>query len=172
MILGMSLPTLTLVHVILSLIGIVAGLLVVYGLLQGELWAGWTHLFLLTTVLTSATGYLFPVSHVMPSHIVGAISLVLLAIAMVALYGRLLAGGWRRTFVICSVAALYLNVFVLVVQAFLKVPALHALAPKGSEPPFAVVQLIVLAAFVGLGIKAAKRFRSDPAQVLHVRRAA
>jgi hypothetical protein len=171
-ILGMTTANFTLVHVVLSLIGIVAGLLAVYGMTQARLWPGWTHLFLLTTVLTSATGYLFPVQHVMPSHIVGAISLVALAIAMIALYSQRLAGTWRRTYVITAVTALYLNVFVLVVQAFEKVPALHSLAPKGSEPPFAVVQLIVLAAFVWLGFKAVKRFRPEAVQVMGERRAA
>ena len=149
-----------------------AGLLAVYGMIQGRLWAGWTHLFLLTTVLTSATGYLFPVQHLMPSHIVGAISLLVLAIAMIALYSQRLARGWRRTYVICAVTALYLNVFVLVVQAFEKVPALHSLAPKGSEPPFAVVQLIVLALFIWAGVRAAKRFRPDAVEIMRERRAA
>ena len=172
MILGMTTATFTLVHVVLSLIGIVAGLLALYGMMQGRLWAGWTHLFLLTTVLTSATGYLFPTQHVMPSHIVGAISLVTLAIAMLALYGQRLAGAWRRTYVITAVIALYFNVFVLVVQAFEKVPALHALAPKGSEPPFAVVQLIVLALFIWAGVQAVKRFRPEAVEVMRERRAA
>jgi hypothetical protein len=172
MILGMTTATFTAVHVVLSLIGIVAGLLAVYGLIQGKLWAGWTHLFLLTTVLTSLTGYLFPVEHVLPSHIVGAISLVVLAIAMVALYGMSLKGGWRRTYVIAAVVALYFNVFVLVAQSFMKIPALHALAPKGSEPPFAIVQLIVLAAFVWLGVQAVKHFRAENVQVMRERRAA
>jgi hypothetical protein len=103
---------------------------------------------------------------------VGAISLVMLAIAMLALYGRALAGGWRRTYVITAVTALYLNVFVLVVQSFLKVPALHALAPKGSEPPFAVAQLIVLAVFVWLGFRATKRFRAEVVHVMRERPAA
>jgi hypothetical protein len=172
MILGMTTATFTAVHVVLSLIGILAGLLAVYGLIQGTLWAGWTHLFLLTTVLTSLTGYLFPVEHLLPSHVIGAISLVVLAMAMVALYGMNLKGGWRRTYVISAVIALYLNVFVLVAQSFMKVPALHALAPKGSEPPFAIAQLIVLAVFVWLGIQAVKHFRAENVQVMRERRAA
>jgi hypothetical protein len=172
MILGMSTSTFTAFHVVLSLIGIVAGLLALYGLLQGKLFAGWTHLFLLTTVLTSLTGYLFPVQHVMPSHIVGAISLLALAIAMVGLYGRQLAGGWRRVYVISATIALYLNCFVLVVQAFEKVPALHALAPNGNEAPFLIAQIVLLAAFVWAGIKAVKNFRADPVQVVRERRAA
>ena len=149
-----------------------AGLLAVYGLSQGKLWAGWTHLFLLTTVLTSLTGYLFPVEHVLPSHIIGAISLVVLAIAMVALYGQNVKGGWRRTYVISAVIALYFNGFVLVAQSFMKVPVLHALAPKGAEPPFAIVQLIVLVAFIWLGFKAVKNFRAEAVQVMRERRAA
>ena len=149
-----------------------AGLLAVYGLSQGKLWAGWTHLFLLTTVLTSLTGYLFPVEHVLPSHIIGAISLVVLAIAMVALYGQNLKGGWRRTYVISAVIALYFNGFVLVAQSFMKVPVLHALAPTGWEPPFAIVQLIVLVAFIWLGFKAVKNFRAEAVQVMRERRAA
>ena len=149
-----------------------AGLLAVYGLNQAKLWAGWTHLFLLTTVLTSLTGYLFPVEHVLPSHIIGAISLVVLAIAMVALYGQNVKGGWRRTYVISAVIALYFNGFVLVAQSFMKVPVLHALAPKGAEPPFAIVQLIVLVAFIWLGFKAVKNFRAEAVQVMRERRAA
>jgi len=172
MILGMTLAAFTALHVILSLIGIAAGLLAIYGMLQGKLWLGWTHLFLLTTVLTSLTGYLFPVEHVMPSHILGAISLVVLAIAMFGLYGKHLLGGWRRTYLICAVTALYLNFFVLVVQAFQKVPALHKLAPKGSEPPFALVQLLVLAGFIWLGVRTVKNFHPDEVQVVRERRAA
>ena len=172
MILGMSTGTFTTVHVILSLIGILAGLFVLYGLLQGKFFAGWTHLFLLTTVLTSLTGYLFPVPHVLPSHIVGAISLLALAIAMLALYGRQLTGGWRRIYVISAMIALYLNCFVLVVQSFEKVPALHALAPKGNEAPFLIAQLLLLAAFIWAGIKAAQHFRAETAEVIRERRAA
>ena len=161
MILGMSIETFTLVHTAISLIGIVSGLVVVYGMLGGKRLDGWTALFLTTTVLTSVTGYLFPFEHLLPSHIVGGISLVVLAVALLARYSFHLAGGWRRTYVLTAVMALYLNVFVLVVQSFLKVPALHALAPAGKEPPFAVAQLIVLAVFIWLAIAAVKRFRED-----------
>ena len=164
MILGMSIETFTLVHTAISLIGIVSGLVVVYGMLGGKRLDGWTALFLLTTVLTSVTGYLFPFEHLLPSHIVGGISLVVLAVALLARYSFHLAGGWRRTYVLTAVMALYLNVFVLVVQSFLKVPALHALAPAGKEPPFAVAQLIVLAIFIWLAIAAVKRFRQDNTQ--------
>jgi hypothetical protein len=105
------------------------------------------------------TGFGFPFDHLLPSHKVAIISLVVLAIAMVARYAKNLAGGWRRTYVITAMIALYLNVFVLVVQSFLKVPALHALAPEGKEPPFLVAQLVVMAIFIGLGVGAAKKFR-------------
>ena len=164
MILGMSLATFTIVHTAISLIGILSGLVVVYGMLGGKRLDGWTALFLTTTVLTSVTGYLFPFEHLLPSHIVGGISLVVLAVALLARYSFHLAGGWRRTYVLTAVMALYLNVFVLVVQSFLKVPALHALAPAGKEPPFAVAQLIVLAIFIWLAIAAVKRFRQDNTQ--------
>jgi hypothetical protein len=163
MILGMT--TLTFVHTAISLVGIFSGLIVLFGLLGGKRLDGWTGLFLVTTVLTSVTGYFFPFEGFKPSYVVGAISLVVLALAIVARYRRQLAGGWRRTYVISAVVALYLNVFVLVVQLFEKVPSLHALAPKGSEPPFAVTQVIVMAIFIVLGIAAVKKFREPIASV-------
>jgi hypothetical protein len=159
MILGMSLSTFTQLHVALSLVGILTGLLVLASLLRSQVQGGVTAVFLITTILTSATGFLFPVKEILPSHIVGIISLVALAIAVFALYSRRLAGSWRWIYVAAAVLSLYLNVFVLVVQAFLKVPSLHALAPKGSEPPFVIAQLIVLVLFVWLGIRAARSFR-------------
>jgi hypothetical protein len=165
MILGMSLSTFTFVHVLISLIGIGSGLLVIYGLLLGKRYDGATAIFLVTTALTSLTGFLFPFMHLLPSHVLGIISLVALAIAIMARYGRHMAGRWRSTYVICAVAALYFNVFVLVVQIFEKVPAAHALAPTQKEPPFAVVQLLVLALFVALGISSVKRFHAEPAAV-------
>src|SRR5437879_12160188 len=128
MIWGLTASTLTLVHVLLSLIGIGAGLVVMVGLLTGRSLNGWTGLFLFTTVATSVTGFGFPFDHLLPSHKVGIISLVVLAVAILARYALHLTGAWRRIYVISAVAALYLNVFVAVVQAFLKVPALHALA--------------------------------------------
>jgi len=158
--LGMSLETFTLVHVIISLIGIGSGLIVVFGMLNGKLLHGWNGLFLLTTVLTSVTGFGFPFDHLLPSHKVAIISLVVLAIAIVARYAKNLEGGWRRTYAICAVIALYFNVFVLVVQTFLKAPAAHALAPTQKEPPFLVAQLVVMAIFIGLGVGAAKKFRN------------
>jgi hypothetical protein len=155
--LSFNLETYTLVHVVLSLVGIASGLLVVAGLLAGKQFSGLTILFLTTTVATSATGYGFPFTHLLPSHVVGAISLVVLAIAIYARYARREAGRWRATYVISAIAALYLNVFVLVVQSFMKVPGLHALAPTQSEPPFVIAQLVVLVIFVGLGALAVRR---------------
>lgn len=163
MMLGMSLSTFTLVHVLISLVGIASGLLVVYGLIKGERFDGGTAIFLTTTVLTSLTGFMFPFTHLLPSHIVGIISLVALAVAIVARYPLHLAGSWRWIYVVSAMLALYLNVFVLVVQSFRKIPPVHALAPTQKEPPFLIVQLIVLATFVVLGIFAVKGFRAAPA---------
>ena len=162
MILGMTLSTFTLFHVVLSLVGIASGLIVVYGLMTGKRFDGWTATFLLFTVLTSLTGFLFPFTHLLPSHVVGILSLLMLAVAIVARYPRRLEGAWRRIYVICAMVALYLNCFVLVVQMFLKVPALHSLAPKGNEPPFLIAQLALLAIFVWLTVVAARRFHCGP----------
>jgi hypothetical protein len=159
MILGMSLDAFTDLHVILSLIGIASGVIVVFGMLAGKELPRWTALFLATTGLTSATGFLFPVERVLPSHVVGAISLAVLAIALFALYARRLAGAWRWIFVVSAVLSLYLNVFVGVVQAFLKQPFLKPLAPTQSEPPFILAQGVVLLAFAVLGILAVRAFR-------------
>jgi len=163
MISGMT--TLTLVHVVLSLIGIFAGFFVVLGLLTAKLLDGWTALFLASTVATSVTGFFFPFHGITPADVFGVLSLILLPIAIFARYGRKLAGGWRRTYVITAMTALYLNVFVLIAQLFDKVPALKVLAPTKSEPPFMVTQLVVLVLFVVLAIAAAKRFREEQPQV-------
>lgn len=154
--------TFTLVHVVISLIGIASGLVVLLGMLAGKRMDVWTALFLASTGATSVTGFGFPFDHLLPSHIVGGISLVVLAVAAYARYGARLAGGWRTAYVIAAVMALYLNVFVLVVQLFRRVPALTALAPTQSEPPFASAQGIVLVLFIALGVLAAKRFRDRP----------
>jgi hypothetical protein len=173
MILGMSTATYTLLHVLISLVGIGSGLIVMLGFLTGKRLDGWTAFFLVTTIATSVTGYGFPFIHLLPSHIVGAISLVMLAIAITARYARHLAGGWRRTYVITASIALYLNVFVLVVQSFEKVPALKALAPTQKEPPFLIAHLVVMALFIVLTILAAKRFHAeDPASEMPRARAA
>lgn len=159
MILGMA--TFTFVHVLLSLIGILSGIVVAFGLLGGKRLDGWTALFLVTTVLTSVTGFLFPFHRLLPSYVVGLVSLFILAIAIFARYGRKLAGVWRSTYVVAAMVALYLNVFVLVVQLFQKVPVLKAMAPTQSEPPFVVAQIAVLALFVMLSVFAAIRFRRE-----------
>jgi len=158
---GMSLATFTLVHTLISLVGIGSGLVVLFGLIAGKRLEGWTALFLATTVATSVTGFGFPFDHLLPSHKVGFISLVVLALAIAARYAFHLRGAWRHAYVVTAVLALYLNVFVGVVQAFLKVPALRALAPKQTEPPFVVSQGIVLVSFVVLAIVAAIRFRTE-----------
>ena len=159
MILGMTLSTFTLVHVVISLIAIGSGLLVLYGLVIGKRLDGATAIFLASTVATSVTGFGFPFDHLLPSHKVGILSLMVLAVAIIARYVFHLAAAWRGIYVVCAVVALYLNVFVLVVQLFEKVPALRAMAPTQKEPPFLVAQLVVLGLFVALTIIAAKRFR-------------
>ncbi len=159
MIMGMT--AFTFVHVVLSLIGILSGFVVVFGMLAAKRLNGWTALFLTSTVLTSVTGFLFPFHGFLPSHGVGIVSLVVLAIAIFARYGRHLAGGWSRTYAITAVIALYLNVFVLVVQLFRKVPSIHAMAPTQTEPPFKIAQGAVLVLFLILAILAAKRFRGE-----------
>jgi hypothetical protein len=164
MILGMSLATFTTVHVIISLIGIVAGIIVMFGLLGSNQMPGWTAIFLLFTILTSATGFLFPFEKLLPSHMTGILSLVLLAISCIALYGMKLSGAWRWIYVVTAMISLYLNVFVLVIQSFLKIPALTALAPGNppSGPVFAVVQGIVLLFFVIVTIGTVRRFHPAP----------
>lgn len=165
MVLGMSLSMFTTVHVIISLIAIVAGIIVMFGLLGSSRMPGLTAIFLLFTILTSATGFLFPFEKLLPSHIIAIISLVLLAIACIALYGMKLSGAWRWIYVLTAMISLYFNVFVLVIQSFLKIPALTALAPGNppSGPVFAVVQGIVLLFFVVVIIGAMRRYRPMPA---------
>ena len=162
MIWGLTTSTFTAVHVVLSLVGIGSGLVALFGLLAGKRLDPWTALFLATTVATSVTGFGFPFDHLLPSHKVGIVSLLVLTVAIVALYALHLAGAWRRVYVICAVVALYLNVFVLVVQVFEKVPALEAIAPTQKEPPFVITQLVVLVLFGVLGVLAATRFRAEP----------
>jgi hypothetical protein len=146
-------------HVAISVVGILSGLAMLYGLLVNRNFTSAIAVFLATTILTSVTGFPLPPFGFDPPRAVGVLSLILLVGAVVAYYGFRLAGAWRWIFVACAVAALYFNVFVLVAQGFMKVPALHALAPTGSEPPFAIVQGIVLLIFIGLGIWAAVKFR-------------
>jgi hypothetical protein len=146
------------IHVALSLIGIVSGLVVLYGLLSGTAFGGWTALFLATTILTSVTGFPLAPFGFDPPRAVGTLSLILLAIAVGAYYLFHLAGFWRWVYVVTATTALYLNCFVLVFQGFLKVPALHDLAPTQSEPPFLVAQSAVLILFVVLGFFAVRKF--------------
>ena len=165
MILGMSLSTFVLVHTVISIVAIFAGFIVMFGMLKSTRPGGLTALFLLLTILTSATGFLIPplVSEkLLPSHIIGVLSLVLLAIACIALYVMKLAGPWRWIYVLTALISLYLNTFVLVIQSFLKIPALTALAPGNppAGPVFAVAQGIVLVFFVLMIIGAIRRFRT------------
>jgi hypothetical protein len=156
MIFGMT--PFTFFHVVISLIGIASGFLVIFGMIAGKRLSRLTTVFLIFTVLTSVTGFLFPYTGFKPSYVFGILSLIALAVALVALYSKHLAGGWRRAFVITSVMAQYLNVFVLVFQLFLKVPTLHALAPTMSEGPFKIAQGVTLLLFILLGVAAAKKF--------------
>jgi hypothetical protein len=146
----------TVLHVVLSIVGIVAGLVVAGGLLAGRRFDGWVATFLATTALTNLTGFGFPIVKVLPSHIVGGISLVILPLVAFALYGRRVAGAWRGVFVVGGVTALYLNVFVLVTQLFAKVPAMIAAAPTQKEPAFVATHVLLLMIFVLLG-RAANR---------------
>ncbi|MET0631114.1 MAG: hypothetical protein ABWY92_09665 [Xanthobacteraceae bacterium] len=160
MMLGLSLQAFTILHVIISLVAIAAGLVVFYQMLNSQFSPVWTLVFLVTTILTSVTGFMFPIAAFTPAIGFGIISLVVLAVALYALYSQHLAGAWRWIYVVTALFALYLNVFVLVVQSFQKIPALNALAPKGSEPPFAIAQAVVLAAFLYFGYCAVKAFRT------------
>jgi len=157
-ILGLSTPAFTILHVIISLVGIVSGVVVVIAMIGRKWLEGWTVVFLVTTVATSVTGFMFHSASFGPPHVVGVISLVVLIVACLALYGRRLAGLWRAIYIVSAVLALYLNVFVGVVQAFQKLAFLQPLAPTQSEPPFQIAQLIVLVVFVALGVLAVRRF--------------
>jgi hypothetical protein len=148
----------TLLHVVISLIGIGTGFVVLYGFLTSNTLRRWTQAFLLSTVATNATGFGFPLRPFLPSHVVAILSLGVLALCIYALYGRSLVGGWRAIYVITAVIALYFNVFVLIVQLFRRVPALTALAPTQSEPPFAIAQGLAFAVFVVLGVQSVRRF--------------
>lgn len=158
MILGMTTATFTLLHVLISLVGIASGLVVMYGFLSSKRLDRWTVLFLATTIATSLTGFAFPNEHITPGIVIGVLSLVVLAVALVARYGLRMGGSWRWIYVVTASVALYFNVFVLVAQSFAKVPALKALAPTQKEPPFAIAQLLVLASFLVLTAFAVKRF--------------
>ena len=161
MMLGLSLEAFTILHVIISLIAIVVGLVVMFGMLGSYKSGGLTGIFLLFTILTSVTGFMFPFNGVTPAILIGILSCVLLAIACVALYAMKLAGPWRWIYVLTALISLYFNVFVLVIQSFLKIPPLHEIAPGNppSGPAFAVVQGIVLVFFVVMTIQVLRRFK-------------
>jgi len=159
MVLGMSIETFTIVHVVISLMGIASGIVVLIGMLGSHRIPAWTAFFLLTTVLTSVTGFLFPIRGFTPAIGTGIVSCLVLAVALYALYGRHLAGAWRWIYVASAATALYLNVLVLIIQSFQKLPALKPLAPTQSEPPFLVAHLVALIAFLIVGTIAALRFR-------------
>jgi hypothetical protein len=161
----MLLQIYTIVHVLISLVGIFTGLIVLFGMLAGKRLDGWTRWFLITTVATSVTGFFFPFHGFTPAIGLGMISLLVLAVTIYARYPRQLSGNWRWIYVVTAVVALYFNVFVGVVQSFEKIPALTAMAPTQTEPPFKLTQLVVLALFIVLGIVAAIRFRPAPAGV-------
>ena len=162
-----SLSPFTKLHVVISLIGIVSGLVVMFGLLVGQKLNPWTAVFLISTVATSVTGFFFPFHGPTPAMVVGIISLVLLAVAIVARYARHLAGSWRWIYVATAMISLYLNVFVLVAQAFAKAPALKTMAPTQSELPFLISEFIVMALFIVLSIAADKRFRIELPGAIH-----
>ena len=157
-ILGLSLHAFTQFHVALSLIGILSGLVVLLGMLGSKPLNAVTAAFLITTVLTSLTGFLFPYHGVTPGIVIGILSLIVLLLAILARYAFHCTGGWRATYVVTSVIALWFNVFVFIVQSFQKVPALHVLAPTGTETPFKVSQLVVLITFIVLGVRAVRKF--------------
>jgi hypothetical protein len=161
MMLGLSLANFTLLHVVISLVAIVSGVIVMFGMLGSRPMPGLTAIFLIFTILTSVTGFGFPFEKLLPSHMIGLLSLALLVVACLALYAMGLKGAWRPIYVLTALISLYLNVFVLVIQSFLKLPALTALAPGNppSGPVFAVVQGLVLLGFAVLIIGVWRRYR-------------
>ncbi len=159
MILGMSIPAFTLLHVIITLIAIASGLIAVGGMFASRRLPGTTAVFLLTTVLTSVTGFLFPIHGFTPGLGVGIVSCLILAVALYAYYGKHLTGAWRWIYVVTAIAALYFNIVVLIVQSFQKVAALAALAPTQSDPPFVITQVVVMVIFILIGLFAAVKFR-------------
>ena len=161
MIAGLSIENFTILHTAISLIAIASGLIVLAGMLRARRLPGWTAVFLVTTLLTSVTGFMFPINGLTPAIVFGLISIVILAIALAALYLKHLSGAWRWIYVTTALVALYLNVFVLIVQSFQKLPALQKLAPTQSEPPFLIAQAAALIAFLILGAMAARKFRPE-----------
>ena len=162
----MGLSYFTLIHVLISLVGVTSGFGMLSGMLAGTLYPRWTMLFLATTTATTVTGFFFPFRGFTPAFGVGIISLLVLLAAIYALYVRRLSGPWRKVYAINALVALYLNVFVLIVQLFQKMPVLRELAPTQAEPAFAITQGALLIAFVALGISATIRFRlASPARI-------
>jgi hypothetical protein len=167
MVIGLSIHTFTIVHVGITLVAIASGLVVLFGMLGAYRLPAWTALFLVTTILTSVTGFMFPIHGFTPALGIGAVSMLVLAVALIALYAKHLVGSWRWIYVVAAVAALYFNVLVLIVQSFQKVPTLNTLAPTQSELPFLIAQGVALMAFLFLGIAAVFRFRPAPAIAAH-----
>jgi hypothetical protein len=160
-IIGLSVPDFTTLHVIISLIGIATGLVALFFMLRSNKSEKWTAVFLISTVLTSVTGFMFQSERIGPPHVVGALSLVVLALCLAAFYGYRLAGRWRMAYVITALVALYFNCFVGVVQAFQKLEFLQPLAPTQTEPPFAIAQGVVLVFFIAVGVLAVKKFHPE-----------
>jgi hypothetical protein len=158
----MILQLYTIFHTALSLVGIATGFVVLIGLLTGKRLDGWTKWFLITTAATTVTGFFFPFHGLTPAINLGILSTIILAIAICARYAKHLAGAWRWIYVITALVAFYFNVFVLIVQSFQKIPALKAMAPTQTEPPFAITQLVTLVLFLILIVIAVIRFRIDP----------
>jgi hypothetical protein len=152
------------IHVAISLIALVAGLIALYGWINNKNWNGWTAVFFATIILTSVTGFPLPLFGLDPTRMVGILSLILLAMAVLGIYVFRISGPWRWIFIITATAALWLDALVGVIQAFAKLPSLHEFAPNGSEPPFLIVQLIVLAIFVLLGYWALRKFHPNLAK--------
>ncbi len=161
MTLGLSIANFTVLHVVISMVAIFSGFIVLGAMFGGASLGGWTAFFLLMTILTSLTGFMFPFATVTPAIVVGVIASLILVVALWALYGRGLAGPWRVVYVVAAVASLYLNVFVFIAQSFQKVSFLNPYAPTGSEPPFLIAQVTALIAFVLVGVAAAKSFRPN-----------
>jgi hypothetical protein len=162
MILGLTLTTFTLLHTVVSVVGIITGLVVAGGLAAGKRFDGLALVFLVTTIATSVTGFGFPFVKLLPSHAVGIVSLIVLAVIIVAQYVMHFAGVWRPTYAAGIVFATYLNTFVLVTQLFRRLPALIVSAPTQSEPPFLLTQGLTLALFAWLGVAAVKGFGAAP----------
>jgi hypothetical protein len=158
---GLSIADFTVLHVVISMVAIFAGFIVVGAMFAGANLGGWTAFFLITTFLTSLTGFMFPFVTVTPAIITGIVATPILLVALWALYKHRLSGRWRAVYVTCAVASLWINVFVFIVQSFQKVSFLNPYAPTGSEPPFLIAQVTTLVAFVLLGVLAAKRFHPN-----------